>query len=68
MRVTVRIFPSGERKELVLGQGATGMSLIEVLGLTPDSHILVRSCRPIPIDEKLCDGETLTLISVVSGG
>ncbi|MFQ5884937.1 MAG: MoaD/ThiS family protein [Thermoplasmata archaeon] len=68
MKVTVRFYPSSETKEVELEAGATGMSLIESLNLNPDSYILARSGRPIPIDEELTEGETLTLISVVSGG
>ena len=68
MKVTVRFFPSKDTKEMDLKKGATGMSLIEDLNLAPDSYILARSGKPIPIDEELEDGETLTLISVVSGG
>ncbi len=68
MRVTVKFIPSRETKEVELEEGATGMELVEFLGITPDSHILARSEKPIPIDEELVDGETLTLISVVSGG
>jgi sulfur carrier protein ThiS len=68
MKVTVKFFPSRETKDLELEEGATGLTLVELLEITPDSHILARSDKPIPIDEELKDGEILTLISVVSGG
>ncbi len=68
MKVTVKFIPSRETKEVELEDGATGMALVELLDITPDSHILARTEKPIPIDEELEDGETLTLISVVSGG
>lgn len=68
MKVTVKFIPSRETREVELEEGATGMSLVELLDITPDSHILARSDKPIAIDEELKDGETLTLISVVSGG
>ncbi len=68
MKVTVEFIPSKETKEVELEEGATGMSLVEHLDLTPDSLILARSSKPIPIDEELRDGENVTLISVVSGG
>ncbi len=68
MKITVQFIPSKETKEVELEEGATGMSLVESLDLTPDSIILARFQRPIPIDEPLTDGEILTLISVVSGG
>ncbi len=68
MKVTVRFIPSKEAREVELEDGSTGMALIDFLSLTPDSHILARSEQPIPIDEELRDGESVTLISVVSGG
>lgn len=68
MKVTVKFIPSRETKDIELREGATGLTLVERLKITPDSHILARSNKPIPIDEELKDGETLTLISVVSGG
>ena len=68
MKVTVKFIPSREMKDVELEEGATGLTLVECLEITPDSHILARSNKPIPIDEELKDGETLTLISVVSGG
>ncbi len=68
MKVTVKFIPSRETKDIELEEGATGLTLVEHLKITPDSHILARSDKPIPIDEELKDGETLTLISVVSGG
>jgi sulfur carrier protein ThiS len=68
MKITVEFIPSKETKEVELEEGATGMSLVENLDLTPDSIIIARSRTPIPIDEPLKDGEILTLISVVSGG
>jgi len=68
MKVTVHFIPSEEAREVELENGATGMTLVDLLNLTPDSHILARSEKPIPIDEELKDGETVTLISVVSGG
>jgi sulfur carrier protein ThiS len=66
--VTVQFIPSKETKEVELKEGATGLSLVEHLDLTPDSLILARSDKPIPIDDELKDGENVTLISVVSGG
>ncbi len=68
MKVTVKFIPSRETKELELEEGATGMTLVKILDIAPDSHILARSDKPIPIDEELKDGDDLTLISVVSGG
>ncbi|HTD81853.1 MAG TPA: MoaD/ThiS family protein [Thermoplasmata archaeon] len=68
MRVTAELFPARETKAVELPQGSCGYDLIKHLGLAPDVHILVRDDVPIPIDEKLRDGEQVRVIAVVSGG
>ncbi len=68
MRVTAELFPARETKSVELPNGASGYDLVKQLGLAPDVHLLVREDVPIPIDEKLRDGEQIRVISVVSGG
>jgi len=68
MWVTAELFPARETKAVELPQDASGYDLMKHLGLAPDVHLLVRGDVPIPIDEKLRDGERVRVISVVSGG
>jgi len=68
MRVTAELFPARETRAIDLPEGASGYDLMKRLALAPDVHLLVRNDVPIPIDEKLVDGERLRVISVVSGG
>lgn len=68
MRITAELLPARERRAVDLGPDATGMDLVRALGLSPDVHILVRDDTPIPEDEPLREGETIRVISVVSGG
>jgi sulfur carrier protein ThiS len=68
MRITAELFPARETKAVELPPGSSGYDLIKLLGLAPDVHLLVREDVPIPIDEKLRDGERVRVIAVVSGG
>ena len=65
---TIFIPRGAEEKELEMADGSTGMELLKKLNLPPDVHILVRDKIPIPLDEKLLNGESIKIISVVSGG
>jgi len=68
MRITAELYPARQTKPVDLPEGASGYDLMKSLQLAPDAHILVRGDVPIPVDEKLKDGERLRVISVVSGG
>ena len=65
---TIFLPREAEEKELEMADGSTGMELLEKLNLPPDVHILIRDKLPIPLDEKLFNGESIKIISVVSGG
>ncbi len=68
MRVTVERLQLHRTEGVDLPPGATGLDLFRRMGLAPDAHLLVRSDAPIPLDEALREGESLLVISVVSGG
>ena len=69
MKVKVRLLPTKKRTKTVeLGSGATVEDAIRSLGLYPDAWIAIRGEAPVPLDERLRDGDFLKLISVVSGG
>lgn len=69
MRVTVHLLPTKKTTEVVeLPKGASAEDAIRKLGFYPDGWIPVRGDRPIPLDEKLAEGDDIKLISVVSGG
>lgn len=69
MKVNVKLLPRGEKLEAFeLKKDATGQALLEKLNLAFDAHIITREGNPIPLDEKLRDGENIGIITVVSGG
>jgi len=68
VKVHVEFFPSKEKKVVKLEDRRTGIELLKNLDLHLDSYILVRDDMPIPIDQKLNDGDKIKILSVVSGG
>ncbi|MCJ2519712.1 MAG: MoaD/ThiS family protein [Candidatus Thermoplasmatota archaeon] len=68
MRLTFRVLPSGEDQTLRLDEGADGFELIETLHLNPETYVILRNGRPIPVDSSLQDGDDLSIVSVISGG
>jgi len=69
MKVKVRLLPGRRKAKVIeLGPRATVEDAVRALELYPDAWIAIRGDTPVPLDEKLRDGEDLKLISVVSGG
>ncbi len=66
MRVRVLMAKSDEVIEL--GDNSTPQNVLDMLRLLPDAHIVLRGRMPIPVDEKLIDGESIKIIKVASGG
>jgi len=68
-KIKVCTYPRKEVDEtLELPEGATAMDIFRATDLRPDSWILVRDNRVIPDDEPLRDGDSIKLLSVISGG
>lgn len=69
MRISVKSFPRSEVDRTVdLPSGATVFDLLKALDMRPDSWIASRDSSAIPDDSPLKDGDSIRLLSVVSGG
>ncbi|HDP96228.1 MAG TPA: thiamine biosynthesis protein ThiS [Euryarchaeota archaeon] len=69
IRVKVKSAPRGGiDRTLDLPEGSNGLDLLRSLGLNPNHWIISRGENVIPDDEQINEGDTLMLISVVSGG
>lgn len=68
MRLVVELHPGGDRRTVDLPAHAKGLDLVKSLGVSPDTHILVRGETPIPEDVTLREGERIRVVAVVSGG
>ena len=68
-RVRVISAPRSEiDRTLDLPEGSNGLDLLRTLGLSLDHWIISRGDNVMPDDEPLQEDDSLTLISVVSGG
>ena len=68
MRVQVTKFDDRSPIELEVEDNSTAYDILKKLELTPDTMIVMRDNKPIPIDEELCDNDKIKLIQVISGG
>jgi sulfur carrier protein ThiS len=68
MNVTVSKLPRGETSEEEVPEGASAHDLVRQLGLPSAAVLVLRSGRPIPIDEPLSEGDEMEVIYVASGG
>lgn len=69
MKVKVKFMPKGKKfDDMNIKGGATGLELLKKLNLAPDAHIITRKGSPIPLDEKLSQGDKINIIQVISGG
>ena len=69
MKVKVKSFPRGEvDKSIELPEVSTALDLFKALNMRPDNWIVSRDDRVIPDDSPLNDGDSIRLLSVVSGG
>lgn len=67
-KIHVEFFPSREKKVVKLNGKATGITLLKDLNLHLDAHIIVKDGAPVPLDEKLEDGDKIRILTVTSGG
>jgi len=69
LRITVKTFPKREvDKSVELPDGATALDLFRTLNMRPDNWIVSRDDKMIPDDCPLKEGDSIRLLSVVSGG
>lgn len=69
IKITVRSFPRGEIDESIeLPESANALDLFKAMDIRPDNWILVRQDKIIPDDAVLHDGDSIKLLSVISGG
>jgi sulfur carrier protein ThiS len=60
--------PSKTNKEIEMQKGSTIIELLKKMQLKPDTLIVLRDNKPIPIDDMLENDQELQIIQVASGG
>ena len=54
------------RKELKITGKTTILKLLSNLKITPDSVIIFKDGEPIPIDDEICDNDSIKIVDVLS--
>jgi sulfur carrier protein ThiS len=68
MLVSVNVLPRGNSQQRELDAGSRAEDLVRALDLPVAACLVLRSGRPIPIDEPLVEGDDLQVVYVASGG
>ncbi len=68
VNITVKLSRNNETKNIQLEKGSKAKDVLKKINLKPDTVIIMIDNKPIPIDEKIADGQELTVLQVSSGG
>jgi len=68
MLITAHIDRENRTKPLALDRGANVSGLLRALGINPVTVIVARNGEVVMEDDELHDGDSLSIMSVVSGG
>ena len=68
LNISIKILRSNETKQIKIKEKSKVIDVLEKFKIKPDTVITTLENKPIPIDEKLKDGQELTILQVSSGG
>ena len=68
MKIKIKLSRTNETKKLTTEEGTTINDVLKKIDLKPDTVIVMEKDKPLPIDDKIKDGQELTIIQVSSGG
>jgi len=68
VKLKINFSGSDKIKEIEINNGLLILDLLKKINLNTNKTIVLRNNTPIPIDEKIIEGEILTIIEVSSGG
>jgi len=68
VKLKINFSGSDKIKEIEINNGLLISDLLKKINLNTNKTIVLRNNTPIPIDEKIIEGEILTIIEVSSGG
>ncbi len=68
MIITVTLSRTKEKRKLEFENVSTVENVLKKLNLKPDTVIVMLNNCPVPIDDKIKDGQELIILQVSSGG
>ena len=61
MKVTVKFQRANKTKKIELKPGSAAIDLLKKVAVKPDTVIVMRNSKPIPIDDEIKDGQEITI-------
>ena len=68
MKIKIKLSRTNENKEIELQTGSTVNDVLKKINLKPDTVIVMSNDKPVPVDDKVEDGQDFTIMQVSSGG
>ena len=68
MKIKVKLSRNNKTNIVDLKKESTIEDLLKKINLKPDTLIVIKKSKPVPIDDMLYDGQELTILQVSSGG
>jgi sulfur carrier protein ThiS len=64
----VNVIENGKELSYELSEGSTILDLLRLIDKYPDSYIAMKDSTPVPMTERLSEGQIIKLVKVASGG
>ena len=68
MNIIIKLSRTKEKRKVEFEMALTVEQVLKKLNLKPDTVIVMSKNSPVPIDDKIKDGQELTILQVSSGG
>jgi len=68
MSIKVKLIRRNETKNIEIKNDSTIEDILKRINLKPDTVIVMKKNKPIPIDTEIIDGQELSILEVSSSG
>ena len=68
MKVQVKLSRTNEIKEVEMDENSNILDLLEKIGLKPDTVVVMKDKKPVPVDDDIKEKESLTILNISSSG
>ena len=68
MKIHVKIIPENVTDVIDVERGSSMYEVLKKFNMKPDNIIILRDNTPVPVDDRVCEGDHLAIIKVSSGG
>ena len=68
MKITVNISRTNQKQTIDMKKGSKIQDVLSEINMKPDTLIVLKEDKPVPIDDDVKDRDDLTILKVSSGG